>query len=173
MLYIDRTTCTGCAVCVDVCPSGAIRLDESEGIAVIDQALCTECLACLDECPTGAIQQTESSELVAVPAVGEKAVEGEVIEGEVIPAPAIQPLAPARQPGRLATLTSTALTFVGSWLLPRAADALIGAVERRLAQGTNSASSISFRSESRPQTKQTGRGRSGGGRQRRHRRRGK
>lgn len=170
LLYIDRTTCVGCAVCVDICPTGAIRLDENEGVAVIDQALCTGCLACLDECPTGAIQRAELPELVPVSA----AVEGEVIEGEVMPAPATRFLAPVRQPGRLAVLASTAMTFVGRWLLPRAANALVGAVERRLARGTNPVSPVtSLRSANRPQMRQTGRGRGGRGRQRRQRRRGK
>jgi len=174
LLCIDRTTCAGCTACVDVCPTSAISLDESEGVAVIDQALCTECLACLDVCPTGAIQRAESPELVPALVMEGKAVEGEVIEGEVILAPATRPLALARQPGRLAALAGTALTFVGSWLLPRAADALVGAVERRLARGTNPASSVtSLRSGDGPQMRQTGRGRGGRGRQRWRRRRGK
>lgn len=165
MLYIDRSTCVGCAVCVDVCPTGAIRLDGDEDVAVIDTAMCDECLACLNECPTGAIQQLESSELAPIPAVEREVLEGEVVEGEVML---------ARQPGRLVALASTALSFVGSWLLPRAADALVGAVERRLAQGANSASSAnSLCSENRSQMRQTGRGKGGRGRQRRRRRRGK
>lgn len=174
LLYIDRNTCTGCAVCVDTCPMGAIRMDESESVAVIDTALCSECLLCLTKCPSGAIQQLESSELAPVPAVERDILEGEVIEGKVMPVQTARSLTPAWQPGRLVALASTALGFVGNWLLPRTADALISAVERRLAQGTNSASSAaSLCSENRSQMSQIGRGRGRRGRGRQRRRRGK
>jgi ferredoxin len=172
VLYIDRATCTGCAVCLDVCTTSAISLDEREGVATIDQVLCTECLACLDVCPTGAIQRAESYELV--PAGGGDVIEGQVLEGQVMPTPASSPLVMSRQPSRLATLAATALTSVGSWLLPRAADAFLDAVERRLTRGTNSVSfAPSLHAENRPQMRGTGRGRDGQGRQRRRRRRGK
>jgi NAD-dependent dihydropyrimidine dehydrogenase PreA subunit len=172
LLYIDRATCAGCAVCVDACPTGAISLDENEGVSTIDPGLCNECLACLDVCPTGAIRQVESSELV--PAMGGKAVEGEVIEGEVIPATASRLLVPARSPSRLATLAGAALTFVGNHLLPRAADALVNAVERRLAHGTNPGSSTTpLRPGGKPLKGQVANGGKGHGRQRRRRRRGR
>lgn len=171
MLYVDRATCAGYAACVDICPTGAISLDENDGVATINLELCNECLACLEVCPNGAIRRAESSELV--PAGKGEIVKGQVIEGEVIPAPAASPLVATRQPGRLVTMAGTALTFVGSWLLPRAADALIGAVERRLTRGTNSDSPItSFRSGSRSSARQMRNGGRGRGRQRRRRRRG-
>lgn len=171
LLYINRNTCAGCAVCVDACPTGAISMEE-DGVAAINEALCTECLACLDECPTGAIRLVESSELVPAWDREGVAVE-EVIEGEVMPAPAARSLAPARQPGRLATLAGTALTFVGSWLLPRAADALAGAVERRLTRENSISSITPLRSGNGSPMRGSGRGGGGRGRQRRRRRRGK
>jgi NAD-dependent dihydropyrimidine dehydrogenase PreA subunit len=172
LLYIDRTQCTGCGVCVDVCPTGAISLDESEGVSTINSALCSECLLCLDVCPNGAIQQAESFEVM--PVVQGKAVEGEIVEGKVIPAPAVAPTAVVRSPGRLATLAGTALTFVEDLLLPRAADALVGAVERSLARRTHSApSAIPFRSGNRSSMGPMAGGRGGRSRQRRRRRRGR
>jgi hypothetical protein len=137
LLTIDRLLCTGCAACVDACPTGALRLDE-ESVPILVSALCDECLACLEACSTGAIQCVTSPQLA--PVAAGKIVEGEIVEGEAPPAPAdSRRLAP--QPLRLRTgLASSALAFVGSWLLPRAADALLGAVERRLAGGANSAS---------------------------------
>ena len=171
MIYIDRTTCAGCAVCVDICPTGAISLDEKEDVATIDQSLCTECLACLDACPTGAVRRAELSE--RVPAGEGEIVEGEVIESQMIPAPVSRPLVATRQPGRLAALASAALAFVGKWLLPRAADALVRRIEHRLAQGTNSATAAtSPSSEDSSLSKQMGNARGGRGRQRRRRRRG-
>ncbi len=50
---IDPEKCTGCETCVDVCPSGAIEMNE--GIAVVDADLCVDCESCVDECPAEAI----------------------------------------------------------------------------------------------------------------------
>jgi len=172
LLYIDRATCAGCAVCVEVCPTGAINLDENEGVSTIDPGLCNECLACLDVCPTGAIRQVESPELV--PVREGKVIEGEVIEGEVIPATASRLPAPARPSSQLVALTGAALTFVGNRLLPRIADALVNAIERRLAHGTNLGSSTtSLRPGGKPLKEQVANGGKGRGRQRRRRRRGR
>lgn len=166
MLTIDRTACTGCGVCVDACLTGAISLDENEGVAAINLTLCDECLACLDLCPTDAIQRAASPGLV--PVLEGEVVEGEVIGGEVIPAPAVRTPVTTRQPSQLA-----ALSVVGSWLLPRAADALVGAVERWLAGGAKSTpSTIPLRSGNKPLMRQMDRGRDGRRRQRRRRRRG-
>lgn len=50
---IDSEKCTGCGVCVDVCPLEAISLNNR--IAVIDEDTCTECGLCVNECPNDAI----------------------------------------------------------------------------------------------------------------------
>ena len=44
--------CTGCGVCLDVCPAGAIEVKEK---AVINDEMCTGCAACVSECPNKAI----------------------------------------------------------------------------------------------------------------------
>ena len=49
--------CTGCGVCVDVCPFGAI--DMVNGKAVINEA-CRACGQCVDACPVGAIVMSEA-----------------------------------------------------------------------------------------------------------------
>jgi ferredoxin len=49
---VDQAECTGCALCYEVCPAGAISVD---GSAQIDSAKCTACLACVKQCPQGAI----------------------------------------------------------------------------------------------------------------------
>jgi ferredoxin len=166
LLTVDRLLCTGCAVCVNACPTGALRLDEEESVPIFVSALCNQCLACLEACSTGAIQRAESSELV--PAAAGEVVEGEIVGGEAVTAPsASRWLAP--QPRRpQAGLASAALAFVGSWLLPRAADALLDAVERRLAGGANSAPLSRNEPLMRPADgTRGGRGRQQHGRQRR------
>jgi len=50
---IDPDLCTGCGVCVDMCPMGAISLRDN--VACIDSQTCTGCGICEDECPVGAI----------------------------------------------------------------------------------------------------------------------
>ncbi|MCJ7833384.1 MAG: electron transfer flavoprotein subunit alpha [Deltaproteobacteria bacterium] len=49
---IDLEKCTGCEVCVSVCPFNALEAKDGK-VSVNDQ--CTLCGACADECPLGAI----------------------------------------------------------------------------------------------------------------------
>ena len=50
-------TCTGCGVCVDACPFGAIDMVDDK--AVINEA-CRACGQCIDACPVGAIVMSEA-----------------------------------------------------------------------------------------------------------------
>ena len=49
---VDSEKCTGCGICVDVCPAGAIEVNEQ---AVINTDACTGCAACVSECLNDAI----------------------------------------------------------------------------------------------------------------------
>jgi ferredoxin len=172
LLNIDRTLCTGCGTCLDACPSGAISLDEDECVSAIDPALCNECLECLDVCPNEAIQRVKSPDLA--PAWGGEVVEGEVIASEVIPVSEVRLPVRTRQPGQLAALAGTALTFVGSWLLPRAVNMLMDAMERQLVDGARSAPSATpLRSGDKSSMRRMGAGRGARARQRRRHRRGR
>jgi NAD-dependent dihydropyrimidine dehydrogenase PreA subunit len=55
MVSIDSIKCNGCGNCVEVCPQGAITIDDD--IAVVNQGLCVQCGACLEICPANAIRQ--------------------------------------------------------------------------------------------------------------------
>ena len=48
--------CTRCGKCRDVCPVGAIALDQNG--RHVDRAVCNLCLECTEVCPTGAIAVT-------------------------------------------------------------------------------------------------------------------
>ena len=54
---VDETKCTGCGICLDVCPEEAITVDQ---VAKIDAADCIGCGSCVDECPTGVISLEET-----------------------------------------------------------------------------------------------------------------
>jgi NAD-dependent dihydropyrimidine dehydrogenase PreA subunit len=51
---IDRATCTGCADCVEVCPTGALALQDNLAIVAVPEA-CSYCGYCEPICPVGAI----------------------------------------------------------------------------------------------------------------------
>jgi len=51
---VDERKCTGCGTCIEVCPYGAIRKNES-GIAEVVAAMCKGCGSCGATCPESAI----------------------------------------------------------------------------------------------------------------------
>ena len=48
-LIIRQSRCRACGACVDICPTGAVRIAETE-IREIDWGRCDQCLACVDAC---------------------------------------------------------------------------------------------------------------------------
>jgi len=54
---IDPEVCAGCRLCNDLCPYGAIKFFEDEGISKVNEALCKGCGTCVASCPSGASQQ--------------------------------------------------------------------------------------------------------------------
>ncbi len=53
---VNKEECVACGACVDVCPEGAISVND---VAVIDESKCLDCAACVDECPNNAIKVEE------------------------------------------------------------------------------------------------------------------
>ncbi|MHB8157073.1 MAG: 4Fe-4S dicluster domain-containing protein, partial [Desulfocucumaceae bacterium] len=51
---IDSAVCSGCKVCLGICPYGAITFDENEKVASVNPFLCQGCGTCAAACPTGA-----------------------------------------------------------------------------------------------------------------------
>jgi Pyruvate/2-oxoacid:ferredoxin oxidoreductase delta subunit len=54
-LCLDESQCIGCAVCVDVCPSGAFEMGPEDAIPRWLPTLCNGCRICERQCPTEAI----------------------------------------------------------------------------------------------------------------------
>jgi len=55
MPWINQDMCAGCGICVDYCPTGAIR-QEKTGIAIIDDDKCIRCGKCHSICPKEAVR---------------------------------------------------------------------------------------------------------------------
>lgn len=119
-VYVDEERCTGCAACVEVCPTGAIAMVNK--VAAINQERCDGCEACVDLCPNGAI-------LVVTEAVEEKAV-----------LPRVQPKSrvASRRPASLTVplgrqlmpLVGSALLFFGREVVPQLIPRLVNALDR-------------------------------------------
>ena len=54
---VTEEKCSGCRICLYVCPYDAISRDDAKKIAVVNEALCTGCGTCVATCPCNAIIQ--------------------------------------------------------------------------------------------------------------------
>lgn len=138
-VYVDGKRCTGCATCVEVCPTGAIAIVDE--MATINQERCDACQACLDFCPNGAI-------LVVTELAEEKAM-----LPSVQPRPRVAPRRPASLTVPLRTqlgpLVGSALVFLGREVVPRLVPRLVNAWERRANKPTMTASRPALTSNER------------------------
>ena len=50
---VDKEKCTGCGICIDVCPAEAIKIENDKAVISDD---CYECGICENECPNDAIK---------------------------------------------------------------------------------------------------------------------
>jgi heterodisulfide reductase subunit A len=53
---VDDELCSGCKICVALCPYGAREYDKEENIVTVNEALCEGCGGCAASCPMGATQ---------------------------------------------------------------------------------------------------------------------
>ena len=53
-LKVDADTCTGCAMCTEVCPHGVLAV-QGKKARILELDACMECGACSRNCPAGAI----------------------------------------------------------------------------------------------------------------------
>jgi heterodisulfide reductase subunit A len=55
---VDAARCSGCRICNDLCPFGAINFLGDQAVTEINHALCQGCGTCVAACPAGAISGT-------------------------------------------------------------------------------------------------------------------
>jgi NAD-dependent dihydropyrimidine dehydrogenase PreA subunit len=53
-LNVDTDLCTGCGMCLEVCPHGVLQIDEKR-VRIRNRDACMECGACSCNCPVGAV----------------------------------------------------------------------------------------------------------------------
>jgi heterodisulfide reductase subunit A len=55
--FIDEERCSGCQVCVALCPFTAIEFNKDKKVSHLNEALCKGCGTCVAACPSHAAQQ--------------------------------------------------------------------------------------------------------------------
>lgn len=53
-LHLDETKCTGCGMCMDVCPHEVFKMN-TRHVEIHNRDACMECGACSRNCPASAI----------------------------------------------------------------------------------------------------------------------
>ena len=61
--FVDENICSGCGICVKICPYEAREMDPRRGISVVHSALCQGCGACIAACPNFACELRNSSSI--------------------------------------------------------------------------------------------------------------
>jgi heterodisulfide reductase subunit A len=59
--FVDEGICSGCGICVEICPYEAREMDPHRGISIVHSALCQGCGACIAACPNFACELRNSS----------------------------------------------------------------------------------------------------------------
>jgi len=60
MISFDGSKCTGCGMCANVCPQGAVKIKEEKAF-MSDYESCMECGACRLNCEFGAVDLTKGT----------------------------------------------------------------------------------------------------------------
>ncbi len=55
---IEEAECTGCGLCIEVCPNEVLDLEEGIAVVVNEEA-CDGCGLCAEECPMSIIEVEE------------------------------------------------------------------------------------------------------------------
>ena len=56
---VNQDICSGCKVCIGVCPYKAVSFDEEKGSSSVNELLCQGCGTCVAACPSSAIKANQ------------------------------------------------------------------------------------------------------------------
>jgi heterodisulfide reductase subunit A len=59
--FVDEGICSGCGICLEVCPYEAREMDSHRGVSIVHEALCQGCGACIAACPNFACELRNSA----------------------------------------------------------------------------------------------------------------
>jgi ferredoxin len=62
--HVDADTCNACGSCIDICPVGALKLDE---IPIVDEDTCIGCGLCVTHCSLASLRLRRRAQQVEVP----------------------------------------------------------------------------------------------------------
>jgi len=54
-IEINDAWCKGCAICVEFCPKGVLKMNSRDKVDVVNLEACSKCLRCEQLCPDFAI----------------------------------------------------------------------------------------------------------------------
>jgi len=68
---VDKELCSGCGICVSVCPYDAIaiKIENDRRVASVEDVKCKGCGSCAAACPSGAMQQKHFKDVQLMPVV--------------------------------------------------------------------------------------------------------
>jgi formate hydrogenlyase subunit 6/NADH:ubiquinone oxidoreductase subunit I len=56
---LNQQQCTGCGICADLCPHGAIHMSREVAYPEAVSLRCVGCQVCVEQCPVDAIEINE------------------------------------------------------------------------------------------------------------------
>ena len=81
--FVDPEICSGCGICVQVCPYEAREMDEYRRISMVHEALCQGCGACIAACPNNAceLRNSKAGQVFGMMEAFAEGGEGSLVDG--------------------------------------------------------------------------------------------
>jgi len=76
---VKEDVCSGCGICVDICPYGARVMDDFKRISTVNQAVCQGCGACIAACPNKACELINSTSMQFIRMIDDFARKAQVV----------------------------------------------------------------------------------------------
>lgn len=76
---VKNDVCSGCGICIEICPYGARLLNEFTRISDVNQAVCQGCGACIAACPNKACELINSTSRQFLRTIGDFAGRSEAV----------------------------------------------------------------------------------------------